>query len=129
MAQAFLHCEQHVRVTARLDIDHAAGMKSGEMERGRKQVPPPQAPEDRAFHARENAGEKDRRAGIIGEIGASGYLVKRARRDAAARKTRIECVHPERYRTVLHANALDLCDARSQIFNDDCIAHSIQETR
>lgn len=44
MAQAFLHRDEHVGVAARLDKDHSVGVEPGKMKRGRKQIPPAQAP-------------------------------------------------------------------------------------
>ena len=129
VAQAFLHREQDVGVAARLDMDHAVGMQAGEVERRREQVAPPQAPEHRAFDPREDAGEEDRRAGVVGEVGAAGYLVQRAGRDPAARQARIERVDAERDGSVPRARALDPRDARAQIFEDDGLVHGIGQTR
>ena len=81
--QAFLHGEQHVRVASRFDIDDPVGVQSREMKRRREQVAPAQAPQDRTIDARKDAGEEDRRAGIVGEIGAAGYFMQCAARDAA----------------------------------------------
>jgi len=80
--QAFLHGEQHVRVAPRFDIDDPVGVQSREMKRRREQVAPAQAPQDRTIDAREDAGEEDRRARIVGEIGAAGYFMQCAARDA-----------------------------------------------
>ena len=129
MAQAFLHGEQDVRIAARLDIDYTIGMQPREMECGREQVTPPQAPEDRTFHPREDAGEKDRRARIVGKIGTAGDLMQRAARYATARQAGVDGLQPERNRSMASAHAFDLRDARSQIFDDAGFAHNIQKTR
>ena len=75
MAQTFFHREQHVRIATRLDIDHPVGVQSCKMERGGEQVAPAQAPQDRPFGAREDAGEKDRCARIVGKIRTARDLV------------------------------------------------------
>ncbi len=75
MAQALLHREHDIGVAARFDIDHAIGAESGEVKRRREQVTPPQAPEDRPVDPGENAGQEDRGAGVVGEIGASRDLM------------------------------------------------------
>jgi len=129
MTQAFLHGEQDVRIAARLDIDYTIGMQPREMERGREQVTPPQAPKDRTFHPRQDAGEKDRRARIVGKIGTAGNLMQRAARYTAARQPGVDSVQPERNRSMASAHAFDLRDARSQIFDDAGFAHNIQKTR
>ena len=129
MAQAFLHGEQDVRIAARLDIDDAIGVEPREMERGREQVTPPQAPEDRTFHPRQDSGEKDRRARIVGKIGTAGDLMQRAARYATARQAGVDGLQPERNRSMASAHAFDLRDARSQIFDDAGFAHNIQKTR
>ena len=75
MAQAFLHREQHVRVAARLDMNHPVGMQAGETQGWGEQVAPAQAPEHRSFDPGKDTGEEDGRAGIVGEIGAARDLV------------------------------------------------------
>ncbi len=86
MAKALLHREQDIGVAARLDMDHAVGVQSREMEGRGEQIVPAQAPEDGAFGAREDAGEEDGRARIVGELRTSGDFVERAGRDSATRK-------------------------------------------
>jgi hypothetical protein len=94
-------------------------MQTGEVERGREQVAPPQAPEGRAFGPCEDAGEEDRRARIVGEIGAAGYLMERARGDSAARQPRIDIVQPNGIDPWRAPTPSISRDARSQIFEDD----------
>lgn len=65
MAQAFLHRQQHMGVAARLDMDDAVRREPGEIERGREQVAPSQAPEHRALEPGEDAGEEHRRGGVV----------------------------------------------------------------
>lgn len=82
MPQAFLHGEQHIRIAARFDIDDPVGVQPRKMKRGRKQVAPAQAPQDRTLDACEDAGEEDRRARIVGKIGAAGNFMQCASGDA-----------------------------------------------
>lgn len=96
MSQTLFHGEQDIRVAAGLDINHPVRMESREMQGGREQVTPPQAPQDRPLDARQNAGEEDRRTGIVGQVGTAGNLMQRAARDPAAGQPRIDGVYPER---------------------------------
>ena len=125
MAQALFHRQQHIGVAARLDVDHPVGMKPCEMERGSKQVAPAQAPHDRPIDPRENARKEDRRAGIVGKIGASSDLVERAASDTAAGEPTIEPIDLERDCRVPRTRALDLGDPRAQDFEDGGLPHGI----
>lgn len=40
MTKALLHCEQHLGVTARLDVDHPIRVEANEVQRWREQVAP-----------------------------------------------------------------------------------------
>lgn len=126
IAQAFFHREQHVRIAARFDMDHPVGMQAGEMQGRGEQVAPAQAPENRSLDPGKDAGEEDRRAGIVGEFRTAGYLVERAGCDAAPRQPRIQRIDAERDCAVADARALDLRDTRSQIFKDSDLVHGIR---
>ncbi|KFG88634.1 hypothetical protein BV98_003468 [Sphingobium herbicidovorans NBRC 16415] len=123
MAQAFFHREQDIGVAARLDMDHAVGVQSREMQGRGEQVVPAQAPENSPFGPREDAGEEDRRARIVGELGASGYLVERAGRDSAARESRIDRLDAERKHLVPRAHAFDPRNFGAKIGEDGRVAH------
>ncbi len=85
MAQAFLHRQQDVGVAARLDMDHSVRRQAGQVEGRGEQVAPAQAPEYRAVDPREDAGQEDRRGGIVAKLGAAGDLVQRAGGEASTR--------------------------------------------
>lgn len=129
MPQAFFHREQHIRVAAGLDIDHAVRMKTREVKRRFEQVTPAQAPEDGSLHARQNPCKENGRARIIRQIGAARHFVERTCCNAAAWQSLIQFVDAEWDRVVADAYALDTRNARSQIFKDGGLAHGIQETR
>lgn len=70
MAQPLLHRGQNVGLARGLGIDDAIGMQSGRGERRREQIPAPQAPQDRAVQAGENAGREERRdRGTLARLG------------------------------------------------------------
>ena len=125
VAQAFFHREQDIGVAARLDVDHAIGMQSREVKGRGEQVVPAQAPEDGALGSREDAGEEDRRACIVGEIGASGNFMERAGRDPAAWKPRIDRLDAERNDLVPRAHALDPRNFGAKIGEDGRVAHDV----
>lgn len=129
MAKAFLHRQQDVGVAARLEMDHAVGMESGEMERGGEQIAPSEAPEDRAFKPREDSGQEDRRAGIVCELGATGDLVEHAGRKTAPGQMGVDRRDPERTHLAAPRRSFDFGDARAQLGNDGCLAHYIEQTR
>jgi putative SOS response-associated peptidase YedK len=129
VAQALLHREHHVGIAARLDIDHAVGVQPGEVERGREQVTPSQAPEDWPVDPGENARQEDRGAGIVREIRTSRHFMQRTGGQAAPWKPLVDRFDAERHDRVTHARALDLRDLRPQTLKDDRLAHGIQETR
>ena len=129
MSQALFHREQYVGVAARLDINHPAGMKACEMEGRGEQVAPAQTPKDGALHAGKDSRQEDRRARIIRKIRTARHFMKGARCNTAARQSLIQFVDTKRDRVVPNAYALDMRDARSQIFKDGGLMHGIQETR
>ena len=129
MAQTFLHREQHIGVAARLDVDHAIGMQSREMQRRGKQVAPAEAPEHRSLDAREDTGEEDRCAGVIGQVGTSGDFMQHAGRQAAARQMAVERLDSEGDGRVQCSRPLDLGNAGAQFGKDGRLAHGIEQTR
>lgn len=125
MAEAFFHGEKDIGVAACLDMDHAVGMQSREVKGRGEQVVPAQAPEDGALSPREDAGKEDRRARIVGQVGASGDLVKRASGDAAARKPRIDRLYAERNDLVPRAHPLDPRNCGAKIGEDGRVVHDV----
>ena len=125
MPQAFFHREEDIGVAARLDMDHAVGVQPREVKGRGEQVVPAQAPEDGALGSREDAGEEDRRARIVGQVGASGDLMERAGRDAAARKPRIDRLDAERNDLVPRAHALDPRNCGAKIGEDGRVVHDV----
>ena len=123
--EAFFHREEHIGVTARLDVDHAVGVQPREVKGRGEQVVPAQAPEDGALGPREDAGEEDRRARIVGEIGASGNFMERAGRDPAAWKPRIDRLDAERNDFVPRADAFDPRNFGAKIGEDGRVAHDV----
>lgn len=129
MPEALLHRGQHIDVAASLDEDHPVRVQAGEMEPGREQVAPAQAPENRSSHSREDTGEKYGGCCIVRQLGTARKLVKRTRRDAAARELRINRGDVERQCRVANGHALDSRDTRSKIVKDAGLRHGIKETR
>ena len=125
MAQAFFHRQEHIGVAARLDMDHAVGVQSREVKGGGEQVMPAQAPEDGPFGSRKDAGQEDRRARIVGQLGASGDLVERAGRDPAVREPRIDRLDAERNDLVPRAHAFDPRNCGAKIGEDGGLAHEV----
>lgn len=113
MAQALLHREQDIGVAAGLDMDDPIGVKPGELERGREQIAPAQAPEYGTVDPREDAGEEDGGAGVVGKIGAAGDFVKRAGGQAAAGQVAVDRVEFERKGRMANAHAFDPRDPRA----------------
>ncbi|GAA0294574.1 hypothetical protein GCM10009087_00410 [Sphingomonas oligophenolica] len=113
MPEAFLHRQQDVGIAARLDMDYTIGVEARQVERGREQVAPAETPEDRTFDPRKDASEKDRRAGVVRQIGAAGYLMQRTDGDSPAGQAEVELVYPEGNRSMTNAHALDPRDLRS----------------
>ena len=113
MPEALLHREQHVCIAPRLDVDDPVRMQAGKMERGGEQVAQAQAPQDRTIHPGEDAGQEDRRAGVVGKIGAAGNFVQSASGNAHARQTLVQFFYAKRDCVVPRTNTLDLRDTRS----------------
>lgn len=65
MAKALLHRDKNVGIASCLNVDHAVGMQSGQMQSWRKEVMPAQAPENRAFRPGQNPSQKNGRGGIV----------------------------------------------------------------
>lgn len=126
VAQAFFHRQQHIGIAARLDMDHPVGMEPSKMQRGRKQVAPAQAPEDRAINPRQDPGEEDRRTRIVSEIGAAGDFMEGAHDDTAPGQARIDLVQAERDRLATGTGTFDPRDTGSQILKDDRAMHDIR---
>ena len=96
----------------RLDMDQPIGMKTRQPQRGREQVAPAQAPEDRPRRPRQNPGEEYRRGGVVREIRAPGDLMQRTPGDAAARQMAIERGQAEGDGGVARSDPLDPGDTR-----------------
>lgn len=111
MAKAFLHREQHIRVAACLDVNYAIGVQSRQMQCWGKQVAPAQTPEHWPLDPSKYAGEEDRGAGIIGEIGTAGDFMQRACGQAAARQVAVERLDAEGDGSELGSRPLDLGNA------------------
>ncbi|MDB5583971.1 MAG: hypothetical protein JWR80_9147 [Bradyrhizobium sp.] len=126
MAQALLHREQHIGVAARLDVDHTVGMKARLRQRWREQVAPTQAPEDGTGDSRQDAGEEDRRACIIGEIRAARHFMECPSRDATAGQMPVYWPNPEGQGAVTHSRALDLRNPHTQVIKDGIDTHNIK---
>jgi len=124
--KAFLHRKQHVGVAAGFDMNDAVRMKSSNMQGGGEQISPAQTPKHRPLAAREDAGEEDCRARVVGEIGAPGNFVESAGRDPAARQARIQRLYAKRESAMANPHALNLRDTRTQIFEDDSLTHNIR---
>ena len=129
MAKAFLHREQHARIAACLDVYHPIGMQPGEMQRRGEQVAPAQAPEHRPLDPREDAGEEDRGAGVVGQVGTAGDFMQRAGRETAAGQMTVERLDPERDGRAPCSRPLDLGNAGAQFGKDVGVAHGIEQTR
>lgn len=129
MAQTFFHGGQHMRVAAGLDEDDPVGMEAGEMEGGREQIAPAQAPEYRAVEAGENAGEEDRRGGIVGQVAATRHLMQRAGSYPAAGQMRVDVGYAEGEGGMTNAHALDLRDMRTQMIEDGRFGHGVTRLR
>ena len=113
MAQTFLHREEHIDVAASLDVDHAVWMQPGQVKSGSEEIAPAETPENRAFYARENSGEKNGRARLISQITTASDLMERATGYPAAWKTTIDALEAERNDVVLPIRALDLRNSRT----------------
>lgn len=129
MAQAFLHREQHIGVAARLDMDHPVGMEAGKAERRGEQVAPAQAPEHRPIDPRQDSREEDGGGRIVAKLRATSDFVKRAAGESAARQVTVYAVQPERNAAMAGAHPLDLRDTRTQMIEEGCGRHNINETR
>lgn len=99
------------------------------MKRWRKEVSPPQAPEHRAFQPGENAGEEDRRGGVVGELATARHVVQRTGCNAISRQTPVDRVNPERENRMTNADALDLRDLGAQAVEKLGSRHSIERLR
>jgi len=95
------------------------------MEGRREKVTPAQAPEDRSFGPRENAGQKDGGARIVGQFGTSRNLVERASGKPAARQPRVDGIDAEGNDVMTRAHALDSRDFGAKIGEDGGLAHDI----
>ncbi len=112
-----------MRIAARLDIGHPVGMQAGKMKRRGKQVAPAQTPEHRALGAREDAGEKNRRARIIGELAASRNFVERPGRDTAGGQPRVDRFDAKRNDFMPGVRAFDPRNSSAKIGKDGRVAH------
>lgn len=129
MAQAFLHRDEDIGVAAHLDEDHPVGMQAGEMERGGKQIPPAQAPQDSPFGPREDAREEDCRRRIVAERRAAGDFMKRPHGDPAGGQMLVYGLDTERQRIMADARAFDLRNLGAQLGKGSGLTHGIAETR
>lgn len=113
MAQTLLHREEHIDVAASLDVDDAVWMEPGQVKGGGEEIAPAKTPENRAFYARENSGEKDGRARLISQITTARDLMERATGYPAAGKTTIDTLEAKGNDVVLPIRALNLRNART----------------
>jgi hypothetical protein len=91
------HRGENFGFAMRLGIDDPIGMKPNTGESRREKVASGEAPQDRAFVARKNAGREQRGAGRVLARGAGLHdLMKGAKREPAGRKTLVELAHSER---------------------------------
>ena len=120
MPQPLFQAEQHGRLVAGLGVDDAIGMQTGGGERRGEQVARPQAPQDRARHAGEDAGGEQHRCGAMnGANAAAGYFVERAARQAALRQARVNLTDAERHDAAIRtARMFDAGDPGAQIVED-----------
>ena len=123
MAQAFFHRGQHIRIAPRLHEDDPVGMEPGKLQRRREEIAPAQAPEDGAVETAEDAGEKDGRRCVIGQLSAAADFVQGTRHEPASRKSAIDLVNAERQSAVPRADAFDQRDLRPKIGNDGRLTH------
>lgn len=128
MAKTLLHRDEDVGVATGLDEYHAIGMEPGEMQRGREQIPPPQAPEDRSVEAGEDARKEYGCRSIVGELGAAGDLMQRAAADAAGGQPTVDRIDAERQRPMALNAAFDLRDALAQGLEDGGLTHDARDS-
>lgn len=100
--QPFLEIRQHILFPVGLDIDHPVVVQAGLGQRRCKQVRPGQTPEDVAFCARNDPGDKQGGRRAMDGIGASaGHFVQGTQGQPASREFRINLTHTERQDLVL----------------------------
>jgi hypothetical protein len=91
------HPGENFGLAMRLGIDDPIRMKPNGGESWCEKVALPEAPQDGAFVARENAGHEQCGAGRVLARGAGLHdLMKGAKREPAGRKTLVELAHSER---------------------------------
>ena len=118
MAKAFLHRQQHICIASGLDMNHAVGMKSREVQCRCKQVAPAQAPENRPLDPGKDAGEKHRRAGIVGKVGASCNLVECSGGKTATGQMAVDRLQAKGKGHMARPGPFDPRYPRTQIFDD-----------
>jgi len=125
VAKAFLHRQQHICIASGLDMNHAVGMKSREVQCWREQVAPAQAPEDRTLDPGKDAGEKHRRAGVVGKVGAACNLVERPGGKTATRQMAVDRLQAKRQGRMAGPDPFDPRYPRTQIFDDCGLVHDM----
>lgn len=118
MAQAFLHGGEHIRIAARLDIDHPVRGQARQIEGGSEKIAPAQAPENRPLGARKDSCKEDSRRRVVGEGIAARQFVKRTARQPAARQVTINGIQSKRQHRSGHCFALDCGDLFAQLVKD-----------
>ena len=116
MPKPLFHRGENFGLAMRLGIDDPIGMKPNSGESRREKVASPEAPQDRAFVARKNAGCEQGGAGRVLARGAGLHdLMKAAKREPAGRKTLVELAHSERQHGARPAPVLKPLDALAQL--------------
>jgi hypothetical protein len=95
--KALFHRGENFGLAMRLGIDDPIGMKPNSSERGSEKIASPEAPQDWAFVARQNAGYEQRSAGRVLARGAGLHdLMKRAKGQATAGKLAVHLADAKR---------------------------------
>ena len=127
MTKALLHGEKDIGIAPRLDMDQPIGMKAGQMKRGSKEIAPAQAPEDRAFASREDAGEENRGARIVGKLGTTRKFVKRTGGNTPRGDSRVDIFDTDRDDVMTRGNAFDSRNFGANIIKYGGLAHGSEQ--
>lgn len=117
MPQGFLHGGENLGILPGLRVDDAVRVEADGGERRREQVPPPQAPQDRAAQPREAAAdEQGRGRRVLGTRTALCEFVQAPERQSAPREVIVDRRDPERMRRPLRPRgAVEGHDPAAQI--------------
>jgi hypothetical protein len=126
MAEAFLHGGQDMGVAPDFHEDDPIGVEASEVKCGCEQVTIGEAPEDRAFEPRQDAGQKHGGRRIVGQFAAARYIVKRAGRNAARGNVPVYRLYAERQHRMTHCSTFDCGDLRAEVSKGRGFTHGIR---